>query len=210
MGLSSDQVRGAHLGGLASGAALRHYETGAVAPLTSNTLLRSTGLIPLTTAFTTVSGTAYFVYIGQVARSVKLNKVYFVTSGTVAAGALVQEYGVATSPHAPNGVNQALTIAALDSTTGLYTGALGRYSNGGNLAYTPPGATHIWAFARWQPATTPPTIANGLACDAGQFAVVSFASVGTPLVVGQVIATPTTVSVTAVTAIAPNLVLATE
>jgi hypothetical protein len=163
-------------------------------------------MLQLATSFPTIAGTAYFLYIGQVARTIKLNKVYFVTSA-VGAGALTQEFGIATTPNAPDGTIQPLTIRAIDTTATDYTGSVGRYSNGGNLAHTPPVGSHIWVFARFQPATTQPGIANGLACDIGQFSVFTFASVGTPLVLGQVIPTPASVSVTLTTAVAPNLIL---
>jgi hypothetical protein len=209
MGLTNDQRYAAHRGGLSSGAALRAYSQPADSPLQLNTQVKNTNLIPTTTSFSPGSGTAYFVYLGQVARIGTYNKIYFVTSGA-ATGALVQELGVATTPEAPNGALQTLTIRALNSTAGDYTGAAGRYSNTTNLAYTPPVGEHIWVFARWQPAGTQVTISTGLCCDLGQYSVFTFASIGTALTLGQVITTPTAVSVTATTGIAPVLILATS
>jgi hypothetical protein len=173
-----------------------------------NTQLRSTNLVPSGASFGPGAGVAYFTYLGQVARTGTFNKVYFVTSG-VATGTLVQELGVATTPNAPDGTVQPLTIRALDNTAGAYTGAVGRYSNSGNLAYTPPVGDHIWVFARWQPSGTQPTIGLGLAYDLGQFAVFTFASSGTALTLGQVIPAPTSIAATLTTGVAPMLILAT-
>lgn len=208
MGLTSDQRYSAHRGGLASGAALRAYSQPAVTPLQLNTQLKNSNLLQTTASFAPGSGVAYFEYLGQVARTVTLNKVYFVTSGA-AAGTLVQELGVATTPEAPNGALQTLTIRALDNTAGAYTGATGRYSNSANLAYTPPVGEHIWVFARWQPSTTQVTISTGFALDLGQYSVFTFSSVGTALTLGQAITVPVAVSVTATTGIAPVLIAAT-
>ena len=207
MGLSNDQIRSAHRGGLASGAAIRDYSQPAVTPLNLNTQLKNTNLISTTTAFQPNSGFGYFEYIGQVARTVTLNKVYFVTS-IAAAGTLVQELGVATTPEAPNGALQALTIRALDSTAGAYTGATGRYSNSANLAYTPPVGEHIWVFCRFQPSGTQVTISTGLACDLGQCSAFTHSSVGTPYTLGLVIPTPIQLSVTGTGSAAPLLILA--
>jgi hypothetical protein len=179
-----------------------------VTPLNQNTQLKSTSLLQTTASFSPGSGVAYFEYLGQVARTATFNKVYFVTSGA-ATGTLVQELGVATTPNAPDGTLQTLTVRALDSTAGAYTGATGRYSNSANLAYTPPVGEHIWVFARWQPSGTQVTISTGLALDLGQYSVFTFSSVGTALTLGQAITVPVAVSATSTTGIAPVLILAT-
>lgn len=203
MGLSDSQRRAAHRAGVN---ALHNYETAAVASHASTSVLKAHQLHELASSFTAIAGTAYFIYLGQVARQETFNKVYFVTA-TAATGALVQELGVATSPTAPNGAVPELTIRAIDTTAGNYAGATGRYSNSANLAYSPPVGTHIWVFARFQAATTQPLTTTAYGMDQGQGSVVTFASVDEPLVLGQVISDAALVSVTANTGIAPKLAL---
>jgi hypothetical protein len=126
------------------------------------------GLQPRTCSFRaasaglTTSGTAYWVYVGQVATSCTVARVEFVV-GTAGAGAQTAEVAIASSPAAPSKAGQSLTKLAATGTVDSLI-ATGVKRNTTTLATTVAAGTHLWAGLRTALATTQPQIL-GLAGD---------------------------------------------
>lgn len=112
--------------------------------------------------FVTISGTAYYVYVGRAARSftAAFVEVHVTTAG---AGAQTAEVGLFSTPQAPSKSTQTLTKIVATGTVDTLT-TTGVKRNTTNFAQAIPAGTHLWAAYRGAMATTQITAA-GLAGD---------------------------------------------
>lgn len=119
--------------------------------------------LPVATGVALTSGTAYWVFVGRVARSTTFNKI-ITNVGTIGAGAGNVQFAVATSPDAPARGPQVLTVQAF--TVLLNTLATGDQANSDNLGYLATSTDYLWVGVRSALATTQPVL-GGLAGDRG-------------------------------------------
>jgi hypothetical protein len=117
------------------------------------------------TSITTVSGTAYFVYLGLLTALAQPKFVEFFVAAA-GLGGQTAEVGCFSSPAAPNKANQSLTklvsTGAVDTLT-----TTGVKRNTSAFATDIAAGTHLWAGIRIAMATTQPTI-SALAADFAQ------------------------------------------
>ncbi len=106
--------------------------------------------------FLTISGTAYYVYIGRAAVDVTI-KFLELQVTTAGAGSQTAEFGLFTSPAPPNKSAQTLTKLAATGTVGSLT-ATGVVRNTSSFAQLVPAGSHLWAAVRFAMATTQPTL----------------------------------------------------
>jgi len=143
-------------------------------------------LVP-TTGITATAQRVCWQYIGYTQKSLLVDYVQFIQTGTAAGGAQVAELGLATSTSAPDGTAKTLTVTAVtaslpDLTTGTLTNGLVR-QNSTAAGWTVSPATHLWACARFNMATTQPTYV-ATATD-WQIGLIQFtASIATAITVG--------------------------
>jgi hypothetical protein len=104
--------------------------------------------------FITISGTAYYVYVGRTVQAITAAYVQFHVT-TAGAGAQTAEVGLFSTPNPPNKVGQTLTKLAATGTLGSLT-ATGMVRNTSSLAQVVPAGTHLWAAIRTAMATTQP------------------------------------------------------
>lgn len=115
--------------------------------------------------FVTISGTAYYVYIGRTVQDITVKFVEFhITSA--GAGTDTKEVGLFSTPSAPNKSAQTLTKIVATGTVDSGT-TTGVKRNTASFAQVVLKGTHLWAAARFALATTQPTCA-GLAGDMSQ------------------------------------------
>lgn len=115
--------------------------------------------------FATVSGTAYYVYVGRAARNFTATFVEFYVT-TAGAGAQTAEVGLFSSTNAPSKAGQTLTKIVATGTVDSVT-TTGVKRNTTTFAQAITAGKHLWAAARFAMATTQPTCA-GLAGDMSQ------------------------------------------
>lgn len=115
--------------------------------------------------FLTISGTAYYVYMGRAAQAFSAAFVEWHVS-TAGAGTETKECGLFSTPAAPNKSGQTLTKIAATGTAGVST-ATGMNRNTASFAQAIPAGTHLWAAYRGALGTTQIT-AVGLANDMSQ------------------------------------------
>lgn len=111
----------------------------------------------LTSGFTLISGTAYFLYMGKLARTTTFNKVRVVvkTGGT---GAQTAEFGIFSSPAEPSRAGQSITKIVSTGTVGDLT-TTGQKTNTSAFAQSVAAGTHVWAGVRTALASTQPQFA---------------------------------------------------
>lgn len=120
--------------------------------------------------FLMISGTAYYTYIGRVARDTTIKFLELQVTGA-GAGAQTAEVGLYSTPLPPNKSGQTLTrIVATGTVDSLTTTGVKR--NTASFAQLVTAGTHIWAAFRTAMATTQPTV-NGASGDMGQGAVLT-------------------------------------
>ena len=115
--------------------------------------------------FITISGTAYYVYIGRTGQSITAAFVELHVT-TAGAGAQTAEIGLFSTPTAPGKSAQTLTKIVATGTVDSLT-ATGAKRNTTNFAQLVPANTHLWAAFRTAMATTQPTC-YGLESDISQ------------------------------------------
>lgn len=115
--------------------------------------------------FVTITGTAYYVYVGRVVQDYTPKFVEFHIT-TAGAGTDTKEVGLFSTPSAPNKSAQTLTKIVATGTvdSGVSTGMK---RNTAAFATLVTKGTHLWAAIRTALATTQPTI-GGLAGDNSQ------------------------------------------
>jgi hypothetical protein len=127
------------------------------------------------TSFTTVSGTAYFVYLGLLTALAQPKFVEFFVAAP-GLGSQAAEVGFFSSPAAPNKANQTLTklvsTGAVDTLT-----TTGAKRNTSAFATDIAAGTHLWAGIRTAMATNQPTI-SGLGADFAQGRVLQTPAAG--------------------------------
>ncbi len=135
------------------------------------------------TVLTTVSGTAYFVYLGFSTSSLVVKFVEFYVS-TAGVGGQTAEVGLFSTANPPNKTNQGTNgiykLTASATVDSLTTTGVKRNTtafNAGNGYVTPIG-THLWAGVRIAMATTQPMLAS-LCMDYGQGLILSTTSAAT-------------------------------
>lgn len=116
-------------------------------------------------AFLTISGTAYYVYVGRTVKALTLLFVEFQVT-TAGAGAQTAEVGIFSTPTGPAKSAQTLTKLVATGTVDSVT-TTGVKRNTSSFALNVVAGTHIWAACRFAMATTQPTNA-GLAGDMSQ------------------------------------------
>src|SRR2546427_5658673 len=115
--------------------------------------------------FLLISGTAYYVYLGRLAKGLTVKFVEFHVT-TLGAGAQTAEVGLFSTPSAPNKSAQTLTkIVATGTVDSLTTTGVKR--NTASFAQNVDAGTHLWAAIRTAMATTQPTC-SGLTGDMSQ------------------------------------------
>ena len=130
-----------------------------VAPPNSHRVLRSA--VPTTGAdFLTIAKTAYFVYVGKKAiESVCYRLAAYLN--VLAVGASTAEAGVFSTPLPPNAQGQILTKITATAIWDTMLVGLGMKRSGTFAPLTPTHAgTHLWIGARFDFATTMPTLAG--------------------------------------------------
>ena len=115
--------------------------------------------------FVTISGTAYYVYIGRVVQDITVKFVEFHITGA-GAGTDTKEVGLFSTPNAPSKSAQTLTKIAATGTVDSGT-TTGVKRNTTSFAQLVSKGTHLWAAARFALGTTQPTCA-GIAGDMTQ------------------------------------------
>lgn len=115
--------------------------------------------------FLTISGTAYYVYLGRAAKTFTATFVEFYVT-TAGAGAQTAEVGLFSTTNPPNKSGQTLTKIVATGTVDSVT-TTGVKRNTASFAQSITAGTHLWAAARFAMATTQPTCA-GLAGDFSQ------------------------------------------
>lgn len=98
------------------------------------------------------------LYLGYIPAGKVIRSIRFRQASTLAVGAGQAEVGLASSPSAPNGASQTLTVLAAGVTASLTATANAVKKNAVDLAYTLTADTHLWALMRAQYATTMPTM----------------------------------------------------
>jgi hypothetical protein len=142
---------------------------------------------------TTVSGTAYYVYVGRVVQDITVKFVEFQITGA-GAGTDTKEVGIFSSPSPPSKSGQTLTKLFATGTvdSGTTTGYK-RNTSAANQAVL--AGTHLWAAIRTALATTQPTCA-GLGSDMGAGSILTTtgggALTGVSTAAGSIIAAGTT------------------
>lgn len=206
MALSAEQRRQAHRAGLSTDIATSYqFDLAQV----ENAPLRSR-LTNLTGGLLAISGTAYWVYVGQTDRDIVAAYIRFFVSVVAAGDTRAQELALATSVSGPDRAAKTLTTKAVATTTGDYTAATGSYANSTSFAYNVPAGTHLWLGVRFAMSGTPtqPTVA-ALGLDTGKGEILSTtgqsALAANTSYTGSII----TQSATLTTAMAPDLVLVT-
>lgn len=108
--------------------------------------------------FVTISGTAYYLYLGRIARDITVTfaELHVTTAG---AGAQTAEIGLFSTSNPPNKSAQTLTKIVATGTVDAVT-ATGVKRNTASFAQLIPAGTHLWAGVRFAMATTQPTCAG--------------------------------------------------
>lgn len=120
--------------------------------------------------FVMISGTAYFTYLGRMARDTTIRFVEFQVTGA-GAGAQTAEVGLYSTPLPPNKSGQTLTRIVANGTVDTLT-TVGAKRNTTTLNQVVTTGTHLWAAFRTALATTQPTCA-GVSGDMGQGAILT-------------------------------------
>lgn len=115
--------------------------------------------------FLTISGTAYYVYVGRIVKPITVTFVEFHVT-TAGAGAQTAEVGLFSTPNPPNKSGQTLTKIVATGTVDSVT-TTGVKRNTSTFAQAISAGTHLWAGVRFAMATTQPTC-GGLAGDMSQ------------------------------------------
>jgi hypothetical protein len=122
--------------------------------------------------FVLVSGTAYYVYIGQAVRNVTVKFVEG-TLTVVAAGTVAVELGLFSTTNPPNKSAQTLTkLVATGTVDTLTAGAVKTFRNTATFDQLVTAGTHLWGAMRAAFGTTQPTCV-GLAGDGGRGAILT-------------------------------------
>lgn len=126
--------------------------------------------------FVTISGTAYYIYVGRIVKNITVLFAEFHVT-TAGAGTQTAEIGLFSTPSPPNKSTQTLTKIA---TTGTVDSVLttGVKRNTASFAQGINAGTHLWAAIRFAMATTQPTCA-GLAADMSQAHILTTTGGGT-------------------------------
>lgn len=108
--------------------------------------------------FVTISGTAYYLYLGRVVRSITIDfvEIHVTTAG---AGAQTAEIGLFSTPTPPQKSAQTLTKIVATGTVDAVT-PTGVKRNTASFAQVIAAGTHLWAGVRFAMATTQPTCAG--------------------------------------------------
>ena len=162
--------------------------------------------VPLT-SYGILSQRIYWNYIGYTQKTLVVDYVQFIQQN-LAVGAQVAEVALATTASAPDGTAKTFTCVAVadtlpDLTTGTVTNGLVRQNvTAGGWIVSP--ATHLWAAARFQMATTQPGVC-GVGTDLQTGTLQSTASVVVPMVIGTSYAGALFAATTGSTQVSPLL-----
>jgi hypothetical protein len=154
------------------------------------------------TAAVSVSGTAYYVYLGKTARDLVVNFVGVATT-TAGAGSQTAEVGLFSSTTEPYSLNatQGLTLTKIvaTGTVDALTTANSIRRNTASFAQTVAGGTHLWAALRVAMTTTQPALTRtqadplrtgALFSVAGSAALTSLTTVSTGTVLASTATNP--------------------
>lgn len=122
----------------------------------SDTIRRSATLTHGGT-FLMISGTAYFIYLGEATSFGNTAKFCKFDVTTAGAGAQTAEVGLFSSPAPPNGTNQSMTKLVATGTVDSLTGT-GIKANTTSFATSITPGTYVWCGIRTAMATTQPII----------------------------------------------------
>src|SRR2546428_5661404 len=94
--------------------------------------------------FLLIAGTAYYVYLGRLAKGLTVKFVEFHVT-TLGAGAQTAEVGLFSTPSAPNKSAQTLTKIVATGTLDSLTAGTGVKRNTASFAQNVDAGTHLWA-----------------------------------------------------------------
>lgn len=126
--------------------------------------------------FLLISGTAYFVYMGEATSFGNTEKFCKFNVTTAGAGAQTAEVGIFSSPLPPNGTNQSMTKIVSTATVDALTGT-GVKANTTSFATSVTPGTYVWCGIRTAMATTQPTI-EGVSGDDSTGSILTLAGSG--------------------------------
>lgn len=137
-------------------------------------ILRST-LPNIGTSITTVSGTAYFVYMGRTTQAItpKFIEFWLESQSSAGGGGQTAEVGLFSTPSAPNRSTQTVTKLSAVALTALGTEDLNSFApqlvrlvrrNNTAFTYSVPAGIHLWAGIRIAMTTNQPSL-GGLCQD---------------------------------------------
>lgn len=129
----------------------------------------------VTSSFTLVSGTAYWVYLGYYPEAVAVNFIKFLVA-SAGSGSQTAEVCLASGSSAPSAASVTLTKIAANGTLDSLTGT-GLKGNTSSMAAAVPAGTHLYVGIRTAMATTQPSL-NGLYRDYGHGYLLRTASAG--------------------------------
>lgn len=109
------------------------------------------------TSGATTSQQTYALYVGYIAAGTVIRSVRVRQTG-LASGTGQAEVAIASSPAAPNGASQTLTVLAAGVTASLTANNNSAKKNNADLAHTLAADTHLWCLFRAQFATTQPSV----------------------------------------------------
>lgn len=127
-------------------------------PSSGQTVLTSTLNGAAVGTFVTINGTAYYLYLGRIARDLTVTFAEFYVT-TAGAGAQTAEIGLFSTPTPPSKAGQTLTKIVATGTVDAVT-ATGVKRNTSSFAQLISAGTHLWAGIRFAMATTQPTCAG--------------------------------------------------
>ncbi len=155
------------------------------------------------TSLTTVSGTAYFVYLGLLTALAQPKFVEFFVAAS-GSGSQTAEVGLFSSPAAPNKANQSLTKLVSTGAVDALTSAFAVKRNTTAFATDIAAGTHLWAGIRIAMASIQPTI-SALCVDFLQGRILSTTSAGPLTGAGPFTGAIITLAPYANTPLAPDL-----
>lgn len=123
-------------------------------------------IIPASSPGTTLlvsSGTSYACYLGFVSKAITVNYLRLIVR-TVGSGTQVAEFGLFSSPVAPNGAAQVLTKIVATGSLGSLA-SLNSVNNSSSFSQAISAGTHLWGVCRTAMSVAQPTF-NAMGLDA--------------------------------------------
>ena len=185
--LSSRDRKLAHTAGMNVNT-IEHRNFAPFSSASSQLFLQSPLPVTPTTGILLVSEVAYWTYLGYTQKTLVVDAIKGIqTVAAVAGGTPQAELALATTPSAPNGTGQSLTVTNVVTYSGLEDLTAGglpaiRGTTSTSLGWTVSPCTHLWAGMRAEMGTNPTML--GVAMDLGAGFAQATALAASPLAVG--------------------------